>query len=81
MLVATEVTGVVRAEERADVADEAAAGEDGAADEAAWEVDEPSPEPEVASPVTVEITGFEDAWFEPTVAYALPSWRLKNGRG
>lgn len=37
--------------------------------------------PYVAAPVTVEIVGFEEASLEPTVAYASPFWRLKNGRG
>lgn len=68
MLVATEVMGVAEAEAgRAEVASEVAS-EEGALEDAApeelagWEA------AEVARPVTVEIVGFEDAWFEPIVA-------------
>lgn len=80
-LVATEVTGVVAAEERAEVAADEEAAEDAAEEACEADVGELPLEPEVARPVTVEMVGFEEASFEPMVAYAVPSWRLKNGRG
>lgn len=40
----------------------------------------PLPVPE-AKPVMPEIVGTADAWFEPMVAYGLPSCSAKNGRG
>jgi hypothetical protein len=38
------------------------------------------PEP-VARPVMDDSVGALDAWLRPIVAYALPSWSWKNGRG
>jgi hypothetical protein len=83
ILVPIEVTGVVGANVGTDVggvdtAEEGTSEEDAAAEERVGEL---ALGPLVASPVTVEIVGFEEASFEPTVAYATPSWRLKNGRG
>ena len=64
MLVATDVTGVVAADVGC-----AELEEEAAAEELAWDVcgTELPLVPE-ARPVTVEIVGFEDAWFEPIVA-------------
>ena len=53
-----------------DAAEEGTSEEDAAVDERGGEL---ALGPYVASPVTVEIVGFEEASFEPTVAYATPS--------
>lgn len=42
----------------------------------------PPPLPELdARPVLEASVGWLDAWLRPIVAYALPSWSWKNGRG
>jgi hypothetical protein len=58
--------------------DEAGGGADDAGALVAGEV--PLLEP-LARPVMDARFGWFDAWFLPIVAYALPSWSWKNGRG
>jgi hypothetical protein len=69
------------------VADDVARDGIGVADESTDDAEElvfggelPVPEA-VARPVKEARVGALDAWFRPMVAYALPSWRWKKGRG
>lgn len=69
-LVDSEVTGL---------ADDVG-GEDTGASVFEAELPPPPSEPE-AKPVLVASVGWLDAWLRPIVAYALPSWSWKKGRG